>query len=283
MTHLHERDFIGYGSQPPHPHWPDDARIALNFILNYEEGSEYSFPDGDGKSEATLTDTGQSDMGVGGRDLAAESLFEYGSRVGFWRLNRLFVEQQVPLTVSASALALERNPAAAEAIAQAGHEVLCHGWRWINQYHLSPEEEREHIQKAVASLTQTTGKRPLGWYCRYGPSLSTRSLLVEEGGFLYDSNYYGDELPFWEVVAGKPHLVIPHTFTNNDNKFGRGWWATAEDFFIWMRDAFDVLYEEGRTQPKMMSVSLHLRISGHPARFAGIKRFLDYVQAHDQV
>lgn len=283
MPHEHYRNFVGYGQFPPHPQWPNQARLALNFILNYEEGSEYSFPDGDGKSEATLTDTGQSDMGVGGRDLAAESLFEYGSRVGFWRLNRLFVERGVPLTVSASALALERNPDAAQAIVQAGHEVLCHGWRWINQYHLSIEEEREHIQKAVMSLTQTTGKRPLGWYCRYGPSLLTRSLLVEEGGFLYDSNYYGDELPFWEEVEGKPHLVIPHTFTNNDNKFGRGWWATAEDFFVWMRDAFDVLYEEGETQPKMMSVSLHLRISGHPARFTGVRRFLDYVQAREGV
>lgn len=283
MDNLHHRDFVGYGGHPPHPRWPGGARVALNFVMNYEEGSEYSFPDGDLRSEATLTDAGASDMGVGGRDLAAESLFEYGARVGFWRLHKLFTERKVPLTVSASALALERNPEAARAIANAQHEILCHGWRWVNQFHLSEDEEREHIRKAVASLERTVGARPLGWYCRYGPSLSTRRLLVEEGGFLYDSNSYADELPYWEHVKSAPHLIVPHTLANNDNKFGRGWWATSDDFFTWMKDAFDVLWREGATQPKMMSVSLHLRVSGHPARFAGVERFLDYVQAKPDV
>lgn len=283
MEHTHVRDFVGYGKTPPDPKWPGGARVAINFIVNYEEGSEYSVPDGDGRSEATLTDAGASDMGVGGRDLAAESMFEYGSRVGFWRLHNLFHKRGVPLTISASALALERNPDAAKAIAEAGHDLLCHGWRWVNQYQMSEEEEREHIRKAVASLKETVGQRPIGWYCRYGPSLNTRRLLVEEGGFLYDSNSYADELPYWEVVEDKPHLVVPHTFANNDNKFMRGWWANPDDFFIWMRSAFDVLWREGATQPKMMSVSLHLRISGHPARFAGVERFLDYVQQQEGV
>ncbi|MCC5812105.1 MAG: polysaccharide deacetylase family protein [Ectothiorhodospiraceae bacterium] len=283
MNKAHERDFVGYGANPPDPRWPEGARIAVNFIVNYEEGSEYSVPDGDGRSEATLTDTGQSDMGVGGRDLAAESMFEYGSRVGFWRLHRLFTERGIPLTVSAAALALERNEPAARAIAEAGHEVLCHGWRWVNQFQLSEEEEREHIRRAVESLTRTVGRRPLGWYCRYGPSMATRRLLVEEGGFIYDSNSYADELPYWEEVDGHPHLVIPHTFTNNDNKFARGWWATSNDVYQWMKDAFDVLWREGSRHPKMMSVSLHLRVSGHPARFAGIERFVDYLQQQEGV
>jgi allantoinase len=278
MHHDNVRDFVGYGGNPPDPQWPDQARLALNFVVNYEEGSEYSISDGDGRSEATLTDAGASDMGVGGRDLAAESMFEYGSRVGFWRLHRLFAERNVPLTVSASALALERNRAAARAIADAGHDLLCHGWRWVNQYHLTEAEEREHIRLAVKSLTETVGRRPLGWYCRYSPSLQTRRLLVEEGGFLYDSNSYADELPYWVQVGDKPHLVVPHTFTNNDNKFGRGWWATSDDFVTWMRDAFDVQWREGASRPTLMSVSLHLRMSGHPARFAGVERFLDHVQ-----
>ncbi len=283
MNKAHERDFVGYGPTPPDPQWPNKARVAVNFVVNYEEGSEYSVPDGDGRSEATLTDTGQSDMGVGGRDLAAESMFEYGSRVAFWRLHRLFTERQIPLTVSAAALALERNPLAAQAIGESGHEVLCHGWRWVNQFQLTEEEEREHIHRAVESLTRTVGRRPLGWYCRYGPSMATRRLLVEEGGFLYDSNSYADELPYWERVGEHPHLVVPHTFTNNDNKFARGWWATSNDFLEWMKDAFDVLWREGERHPKMMSVSLHLRVSGHPARFAGVERFLDYVQQKPDV
>jgi peptidoglycan/xylan/chitin deacetylase (PgdA/CDA1 family) len=278
MHHPHTRNFVGYGDNPPDPQWPGGARLAVNFIVNYEEGSEYSVPEGDGRSEATLTDAGASDMGVGGRDLAAESMFEYGSRVGFWRLQKMFNRRKIPLTISASAMALERNPEAARAIVDAGHDVLCHGWRWVNQYHLSEDEEREHIRKAVESLRETAGKRPLGWYCRYGPSLATRRLLVEEGGFLYDSNSYADELPYWELVGDKPHLIVPHTFANNDNKFMRGWWSTSDDFFIWMRDAFQMLLREGTVQPKMMSISLHLRVSGHPARAAGVERFLDFVQ-----
>lgn len=283
MTHPHQRDFVGYGAHPPDPKWPNHARLALNIVLNYEEGSEYAFEHGDQRSEATLTDAGASDMGVGGRDLAAESLFEYGSRVGFWRLHRLFQERSIPLTVSAAALALERNPQAAAAIREAGYDVLCHGWRWVNQYHLTENEEREHIRKAVASLIQTTGRHPEGWYCRYGPSLHTRRLLVEEGGFLYDSNSYADELPYWEWVINRPHLIIPHTFSNNDNKFARGWFSTADDFFTWCRDALAVLLREGEHTPRLMAISLHMRVSGHPARFAGIERLLDHIQCLDGI
>jgi peptidoglycan/xylan/chitin deacetylase (PgdA/CDA1 family) len=277
------RDFVGYGRNPPHPRWPNGARIAVCFVLNYEEGSEYSFDNGDGRSETTLTDAGMGPTGVEGRDLAAESFFEYGSRVGFWRLFDLFGERNVPLTVSASALALERNPPAAEAIARSDHEVLCHGWRWVNQFNLPEEEERRHIRLAVESLQRSVGRRPLGWYCRYGPSLNTRRLLVEEGGFLYDSNAYNDDLPYWVAEAGKPHLVVPHTFASNDNKYARGWWGTSDDFLAWTRDTFDVLYREGAKQPRMMSVSLHLRVSGHPGRSAGVERFLDYVLAQKDV
>ena len=279
----HPRDFTGYGATPPDPRWPKGARLALNLVLNVEEGSEYSFENGDGRSETTLTDAGMGPTGVRGRDLAAESFFEYGTRAGFWRLFRLFRERAMPITISGSALALERNPALAAAIRESGDEVLCHGWRWVEQFNLSEDEEREHIRLAVASLQRTVGARPLGWYCRYGPSLATRRLLAEEGGFLYDSNAYNDDLPYWTRAAGRPHLVVPHTFATNDNKYARGWWGTSDDFFTWARDTFDVLYREGATAPKMMSVSLHLRISGHPGRSAGVERFLDHVLRHEGV
>jgi peptidoglycan/xylan/chitin deacetylase (PgdA/CDA1 family) len=277
------RDFVGYGEDPPHAQWPDGARLAVNFVVNYEEGSEYSFDNGDGRSETTLTDAGMGPSGVEGRDLAAESLFEYGSRAGFWRLYRLFEERKLPITLSASALALERNPAAAAAIARSQHEVLCHGWRWVNQFNMKEEEERSHIRQAVASLERTVGRRPLGWYCRYGPSLNTRRLLLEEGGFLYDSNSYADDLPYWVQEGGLPQLVVPHTFASNDNKYARGWWGTSDDFFTWTRDTFDVLYREGERRPKLMCVSLHLRVSGHPGRSAGVERLLDYVLARPGV
>jgi allantoinase len=277
MAVAYPRDLVGYGANPPDPKWPDRARLALNFVLNYEEGSEYSVPDDDGRSEATLTELGAFDPRLKGRDLAAESMFEYGSRVGFWRILRLLRERNVPLTVFGCALALERHPQAAAAIAAAGYDVCCHGWRWINHYDLSEQEEREHIRRAVESLRRTVGDRPYGWYCRYGPSVNTRRLLVEEGGFLYDSDAYNDELPYWVRVAGKTHLVVPYTLTNNDAKFGVSALSTGEEFFTLLRDCFDMLYREGVTQPKMMSVGLHMRLVGHPTRAAGLERFLDYV------
>lgn len=276
------RDFIGYGANPPDPKWPGNARLALNFVVNYEEGSEPSMQDGEGYTETGLTESTSSATGLKGRDLAGEGMFEYGSRVGFWRLHRTFLERGLPLTVFGCALALERNPEAAQAIRAAGWDVCCHGWRWVRHFLLSEEEEREHIRKAIQSLKLTVGERPAGWYCRYGPSVNTRRLLVEEGGFTYDSDYYGEELPFWQTVAGKPHLVVPYSLTNNDGKYAAGM-VNSDQWFGLVRDAFDVLYREGATAPKMMSVGLHQRLIGHPGRIAGLWRFLDHVQKHSGV
>jgi peptidoglycan/xylan/chitin deacetylase (PgdA/CDA1 family) len=283
LSDRYPRDMVGYGRHPPDPQWPGAARMALSLVLNYEEGSEYSVPDGDGRSEATMTDAGAADLGVKGRDLAAESLFEYGSRVGFWRLHDMFRDRDLPVTVSGAALALERNPEAAAAIREAGWEVLCHGWRWVEQFNMDEATERAHIARAVASLRETVGVPPVGWYCRYGPSLNTRRLLIEQGGFLYDSNSYADDLPFWVREGSTPFLVVPHTFSHNDNKYGRGWFATSTDFLTYMTDAFDFMYRESGRKPRLMSLSLHLRVSGHAARAVGVERFLDHVLGHRDV
>jgi allantoinase len=278
-THL-TRDFVGYGATPPHPRWPHGARLALNIAINVEEGSEASFPDGDGVSETRLTEGGG---GFEGRDLAAESMFEYGSRVGFWRINRLLAERGLPATIFACALALERNPAACAEIVARGYDVCAHGWRWERHQNLSEEEERERIARTVESLKRTVGQGPAGWYCRYGPSVNTRRLLVENGSFLYDSDAYNDEIPYWTQVSGQHHLVLPYSLVNNDAKFITGHAATANDFFECLRDGFDMLYREGAQQPRMMSVGLHLRIAGHPGRAAGLERFLDHVLRHEDV
>ncbi len=278
------RDLIGYGANPPHPQWPNDAQIALQIVLNYEEGSEYSIPDGDDTAEIYLREVPGSSMGKGMRDLQVESVYEYGSRVGFWRLMRLFAEKNIQVTIFGAALALERNPEAAKAIAKAGYDICCHGWRWIGYHLLDEAEEREHINKAVASLKKLTGDRPLGWYCRYAPSLNTRRLIVEEGGFIYDSDAYNDDLPYWVTVEDRPHLIIPYTLDNNDMKYcvAPGF-NNGNDFFTYLKDAFDVLYAEGETAPKMMSVGLHARLVGKPGRIAALARFIDYVQSHERV
>ncbi len=278
------RDLVGYGANPPHPKWPGDARIALQIVLNYEEGSEYSIPDGDDTSEIYLREVPGSSMGKGMRDLQVESVYEYGSRAGFWRLMRLFKAKDIQVTIFGAALALERNPTAAKTIVEAGYDICCHGWRWIGYHLLDEAEEREHIKKAVASLKKLTGDRPVGWYCRYAPSLNTRRLIVEEGGFLYDSDAYNDDLPYWVEVAAKPHLVIPYTLDNNDMKYcvAPGF-NSGNDFYTYLKDAFDVLYTEGETAPKMMSVGLHARLAGKPGRIAALARFIDYVQSHEQV
>ena len=224
------RDLVGYGANPPDPKWPNGARVAVNFVVNYEEGSEPSVQDGEGYSETGLTELSTSSQGLKGRDLAAEGMFEFGSRVGFWRIMRAFQERGLPLTVFGCALALERNKPAAEAIKKSGFDVCCHGWRWVRHFQLSEAEEREHIAKAVKSLKQTVGEAPAGWYCRYGPSVNTRRLLLEHGGFTYDSDYYGEELPFWQTVEGKPHLIVPYSLTNNDGKYAAGM-TTSEQWF----------------------------------------------------
>ena len=209
MARAYDRDLIGYGANPPDPRWPNGARLAVNFVINYEEGSEPSMQDGEGYSESGLTEAQARNQIAKGRDLAAEGMFEYGSRVGFWRFLRLFQERRLPLTIFGCALALERHPPAAQAIRAAGYDVCSHGWRWIKHYELSRATERQHIARAVASFTKTIGDRPLGWYCRYGPSVNTRELLVEEGGFLYDSDSYNDELPYWKTVKGRPTWSFP--------------------------------------------------------------------------
>ena len=277
-----KRDFVGYANRPPNPQWPDGARLAVNFVMNYEEGSEPSMQDGEGYTENGLTEAHGLNQVKSGRDLAAEGMFEYGSRVGFWRLMRLFQERGLPMTLFACALALERNPEAAVAVRDSGFDICCHGWRWVKHFELPEAEEREHIARAVASLERTVGQKPAGWYCRYGPSVNTRRLVVEHGGFLYDSDYYGDELPFWVTVDGRPQLVVPYSLVNNDGKYA-GWMGTSDQWFSFVRDAFDMLYAEGAETPKMMSVGLHMRLIGHPARAVGLQRLLDYMMARKGV
>lgn len=280
----HPRDFVGYGANPPDPKWPGGARLALQIVMNYEEGSEYSIPDGDGVSETYLTEVPGATLGPNKRDLIVESIYEYGSRSGFWRLMRIFAERKIDVTVFGAALALERNPDAARAIAASNHEVCSHGNRWVGFQNMSEDEERAELKKAVASIERTIGTRPLGWYCRYAPSMNTRRLVVEEGGFLYDSDAYNDDLPYWVKVSGKDHLVIPYTLDVNDMKFSVApGFSSPSGYFEYMRDAFDVLYREGKTQPKMMSIGLHTRLAGRPGRSAALERFLDHVLAHDDV
>ena len=277
------RDLIGYGARAPDPEWPGGARLALQIVMNYEEGGERSILHGDDFAEAFLQEVVGMQPLQGVRNMQVESIYEYGTRVGFWRLMRLFAERDVKISVFAVGMALERHPQAAAALVEAGHEVVSHGWRWIDYQFVGEDEEREHIRLAIESLTKATGSRPRGWYTgRLSPN--TRRLVVEEGGFLYDSDAYNDDLPYWVLVSGKPHLVIPYTLDNNDMKFGmpQGF-NTGDDFFTYLRDAFDVLYADGATAPKMMSVGLHMRLAGRPGRFAALRRFLDHVQRHRDV
>jgi len=268
------RDLTGYGRNPPDPQWPGGARIALNFVLNIEEGSEYAIEHGDGFSESTHTEMPASPLPRGKRDLAAESMFEYGARVGVWRILDLFARRRLPLTAFACAMALERVRDLAPALREAGHDVCCHGWRWNNHWQLGEAEERDHIARAAASLRRTVGEAPAGWYCRYGPGENTRRLVVEHGGFLYDSDAYNDELPYYVAVGGTPHLVVPYTLATNDAQFSRGNLGTGSEFFGLLRDALDLL--RGEERGRMMSVGMHARLLGHPMRAAGLARFLDY-------
>jgi allantoinase len=277
------RDLIGYGATPPDPRWPGGARLALQIVVNYEEGGERSILHGDREAEAFLQEVVGMAPLAGVRNLQVESMYEYGSRVGFWRLMRLFSERGIKISVFAVARALERHPAAAAAIVEAGHEVVSHGYRWIDYQFIDEAEEREHVRLAVESLARSTGSRPLGWYTgRLGPN--TRRLVVEEGGFLYDADAYNDDLPYWVEVAGRSHLVVPYTLDNNDMKFSlAGGFNSGDQFFGYLRDAFDVLYGEAAATPRMMSVGLHARLVGRPGRFAALCRFLDHVQKHRDV
>jgi putative urate catabolism protein len=284
MTSIdYPRDLVGYGRSQPHPQWPDRARIAVQFVINYEEGGENCILHGDPASEAFLSEIVGAVPFVGQRHMNMESCYEYGSRAGFWRLYRLFTDRQIPVTVYGIAMALARNPDAVAAMLEADWEIASHGYRWIEYKDFSESEERSHMQQAIAIHTQVTGQRPTGWYTgRNSPH--TRKLVVEAGGFLYDSDSYADDLPYWTDDYGKPHLVVPYTLDNNDMRFAtpQGF-NSGEQFFAYLRDAFDVLYAEGETAPKMMSVGMHCRLVGRPGRAAALARFLDYVGQHDRV
>jgi allantoinase len=276
------RDLVGYNGSPPKVSWPGGARIAISLVVNYEEGSELAVGDGDRTTDRGVSDAGQRPWPEGKRDLAAESMFEYGSRVGFWRLLDIFDEHDVKCTFYACAVALERNEKAASLMRPKGHDVMCHGYRWENVALLTREQEREHIRLAVESITRTTGERPLGWYCRYGPSVHTRELVVEEGGFVYDSDAYNDDLPYWTQVNGAEHLVIPYSLVNNDGGFGRGF-RSPDDFEDHLRYTFDRLYHEGATHPKMMNIGLHMRMVGHPGRALALSNFIGYAKSFPDV
>jgi allantoinase len=281
------RDLIGYGRNPPHANWPGDAKIALQFILNYEEGAENATLHGDPGSEQFLSEM-FNPPSFADRHLTMESIYEYGSRVGVWRLLKEFEKRRLPLTVFGVSMALQRHPELTTAFIELGHEIACHGWRWINHQHMDEATERQHMQTGIEIIRQMTGHAPTGWYTgRDSPN--TRRLLLDHGGFEYDSDYYGDDLPFWMKVRKSdgqvlPHLVVPYTLDVNDMRFAlpQGY-SQAEDFFVYLRDSFDVLYAEGETTPKMMSVGMHCRLLGRPGRMLALQKFLDHVQKHDKV
>jgi peptidoglycan/xylan/chitin deacetylase (PgdA/CDA1 family) len=277
------RDFVGYGGTPPAVTWPGGARLAVNFVLNYEEGGEYSFADGDGRTDTALTEVAQARVPQGVRDLGAESMFEYGSRVGFWRLFRFFRQRGVPVTVFAAALALDRNREAAAAIAATDWDVVCHGWRWIEHYLLDEATEREHIARAYDTVRRLVGRAPDGWYCRYAPSPNTRRLLVAHGGFGYDSDAYNDELPYWVTVDGRAHLVVPYSLATNDAKLVGGPLVAGRAFGEFLIDSARELLDDGTAFPRMLSVGMHARILGQPGRLAGLRSFLDYLQGRPDV
>lgn len=286
------RDFTGYADHRPDPQWPGGASVAVNFVMNYEEGAEFNLMEGDDHAESALSELAPADYLMGRRHLNIESLYEYGSRVGFWRILRQFQDRELPLTFNAVGRALELNPTAAEAIANSVSDGLAdvqsHGWRWIDYADVPEAEEREHIRLCIDTIHKMTGERPIGWYTGR-PSVNTRRLVVEEGGFLYDSDAYNDDLPYWTTdfaTEDKPaHLIIPYGLDTNDSRCARNQgFDLADDFFIFMRDTFDTLYREGREgQPGMMSVGLHCRLIGKPGRIAGLTKFMDHVMAHDKV
>jgi len=289
------RDMIGYGPKPPHAQWPGRARVALQFVLNYEEGGENNVLHGDPASETFLSEI----IGAAAfpaRHLSMETIYEYGSRAGLWRLLRMFEERKLPLTIFGVSMALKRNPEAVAAFKELGHEIACHGLRWISYQNMDEATERAHMKEAVEIIKELTGSAPLGWYTgRDSPH--TRKLVVEHGGFRYDADDYSDDLPFWKQVAytdkeGRaavaPQLVVPYTLDTNDMRFAAAQgFNSGTQFFDYLKDAFDVLYAEGDpnglNQPKMLSIGLHCRLVGRPARAAALARFLDYVQKHDNV
>ena len=277
------RDLVGYGQRPPPAQWPAGARIAVQFVVNYEEGGENCVLHGDPASEAFLSEIVGAAPWPGQRHPSMESIYEYGSRVGVWRLLDLFARYEIPLTIFGVAMALERNPAVAEAAMAAGHEICSHGYRWIDYRDVPEDVERKHLERAIEIIRRLTGERPLGWYTGR-TSERTRALVVEEGGFLYDADDYNDDLPFWTQVNGKSHLVVPYTLDNNDMRFAtpQGF-NSGDQFYSYLRDAFDVLYAEGEHTPRMMSVGLHCRLVGRPGRLAALARFIEHTRRFDDV
>jgi putative urate catabolism protein len=274
---------VGYGRNPPDPQWPGSAVVAVQFVLNYEEGAENSVLDGDAASETFLSEITPAEA-FPNRHMSMESLYEYGSRAGLWRVLRVFERRGIPLTIFAVAQAMQRNPEAVAAFGELGHEIACHGLRWKSYQLIGRDTERAHLAEAVRILRDLTGAAPLGWYTgRDSPH--TRELIVEHGGFVYDSDSYADDLPYWVRVHGTDHLVVPYALDTNDMRFASAaGFSNGDEFFAHLRDAFDVLYAEGREgSPKMLSVGLHCRLVGRPARTAALERFLDHVQSHDAV
>ena len=290
-TAPYPRDLVGYGRNPPHPQWPGQARVALQFVLNYEEGGENAVLHGDGGSEQFLSEM-FNPPSFTERHMSMEGIYEYGSRVGVWRILREFEKRGLPLTVFGVGMALQRHPELTAAFIELGHEIACHGWRWISYQNLDEATEREHMRLGLDAIEKLTGNRPLGWYTgRDSPQ--TRRLVADDGGLLYDSDYYGDDLPFWMKVKRTdgtvvPRLVVPYTLDTNDMRFAlpQGF-AQAEDFYIYLRDSFDALYAEGdpngENAPKMMSIGMHCRLLGRPGRLVALQRFLDHVAKHDKV
>ena len=282
MPKKNTRDMVGYGSKGVNVVWPNNARIAVQIVLNYEEGAENCVLDGDKNSEIFLSEIIGA-RPIKGRHISMESLYEYGSRAGFWRLHKLFQEKNIPITVFGVGLALEKNPEICKAIKDAGYEVASHGWRWIDYQNIKKSEEKKHMKLAIQAHKKIFGERPNGWYTgRCSPN--TRDLVMEDGGFLYDSDSYSDDLPYWETRDKKKQLIIPYTLDNNDMRFATNQgFNTGDHFFTYLKDSFDALYEEGKTNPKMMSVGLHCRIIGKPGRIQSLKKFLDYVLGYEDV
>ena len=281
------RDMVGYGANPPHADWPDNARIALQFVLNYEEGGESNVLHGDQGSEQFLSEIIGAQC-YDSRHMSMESVYEYGSRAGVWRILREFEKRDLPLTIFAVSMALQRHPELAQELVRLGHEIACHGLRWIHYQNMETDVEKQHMEQAIKMIQDLTGVSPQGWYTgRDSPN--TRRLVVEQGSLLYDSDYYGDDLPLWKKVetsAGetKSHLVVPYALDTNDMRFATAQgFNSGEQFFQYLKDSFDVLYAEGKTSPKMLSVGLHCRLAGRPGRFHALQRFLDYVQDYDRV
>ncbi|MDA9188683.1 allantoinase PuuE [Candidatus Pelagibacter sp.] len=282
MSEKNNRDMVGYGYNDFKVVWPNNARLAVQIVLNYEEGAENCVLNGDKQSEVFLSEIIGAQP-IKGRHINMESLYEYGSRRGFWRIHKLFQEKKIPITIFGVGMALEKNPEICKAIKISDYEVASHGWRWIDYQNIKKSEEKKHMKLAIQAHKKIFGERPQGWYTgRCSPN--TRDLVFEDGGFLYDSDSYSDDLPYWEVRNKKKQLIIPYTLDNNDMRFATNQgFNTGDHFFTYLKDSFDALYEEGKTNPKMMSVGLHCRLIGKPGRIQSLKKFLDYITKHEDV